>query len=706
MKKQYRTVKMPPMTRTAHIVPKTLDKKKRTVEVIFTKGTRILRHGFFETFFEELGLQKENVRMGRLESGNSPVLDNHGFTDKSGVRSTIGVVENATLIEGKEGRATLRFSKRDEVTPIFQDIEDGILRNVSVGYTTFRFEKVGEDNEIPIFRAIDWEPAEISVVPAGADPDAVIRSKNGPMTECVLVEEVEDDTDPKPDEVRSKEPTEPADPKKIVELKDEPLDNPKNLRQTKVTDGGIEAMDPKELAKIKEEARKQGIADENKRQTEIRSIVKKVGFEDSVAGEYIESEKSIDEVRTLVIDKLAEKDKKPEGQTRSINIEIGKDNAREARLLGMESALLHRFRPTDLETRHQGKKMILPGYKLEDQAKPYAFRSLADLARISLEEQGIRTSMLPNHAIVDLAMNNGTRSTLSTSDFPEILANVINKTLRGGYLAAPQTWKPFTSEVFVSDFKQISRTNLGDAEKLELLQEGSEIKRGAISEDAEKYQVEEYAKIMTMSRKMIINDDLAAFTRLPERMGRRAADLESDTVWDIVKDNANLSDGNALFSSQHGNLDGSPGAPSEGGLTTLRTSMRRQTGLDGAEISLTPVWVFVPPAHETAMEKLLAATRPTQPTEVNPFGPNGRTTLIMDVEPRLETGASGSLTAWFGTADKGQIDMIELARLEGTNGPQLQSRDGFDVNGMEIKIMHDIGAKAIDFRGLFKNAGA
>ena len=328
------------------------------------------------------------------------------------------------------------------------------------------------------------------------------------------------------------------------------------------------------------------------------------------------------------------------------------------------------------------------------------------MARACLEGANIRTGMLPKHSIADMVLNNGVRGQLSTSDFPEILANVANNTLRGGYLAAPQTWRAFTNEVFVSDFKQISRTNLGDAPKLLKLGEGSEVKRGALSEAAEKYQVEEFARVVALSRKTIINDDLGAFTQIPERLGRRAADLESDTVWDIVKANAALADTFALFSAQHSNLSTSPAPPSEAGLGEGRKSMRRQLGLDGAEISIIPVWLYVPPEHETTAEKLIATTRPNNASDVNPFGPQGRTTLLLDVEPRLETGNDGSTDPWYLFADKGQVDMVEIAFLEGTNGPQIQTRDGFDINGVEIKIMHDLGAKAIDFRGVFKNAGA
>lgn len=701
-KQSLRKVELPAMNRAAKIQPDSINEENRTVEVIFTKGARVLRRGFFETFFEELGLEKDNVRMERLKSGNAPVLDNHGFTERSGIASTLGVVEKAEIRNG-EGVATLRFSQRDDVTDIFRDIKDGIIRNISIGYTVFRVEKVEEENDVPVYRAVDWEPFEISVVPAGADADAVIRSKDAPLNDCFLVGETEETRE---------------NPDKPIDNKNNELENSKQLQDNELDHRGhkmtekemqeqIEKARQEERAKALAEGQSLGAEKENERQVEIRSIVKKVGLEDSLAETYITEKKSVDEVRTLVIEALAKKDEEPDNSTRSTNtqVSVGTDHARQARVDGMTSALLHRFRPKDTETIHNGQRMKLPGYELNEAGRSYAYFSLIDMARACLEGHNIRTGMMPKHELADMVLGNK-RGLHSISDFPEILANVANKTLRGGYQAAPQTWRPFTREVFVSDFKEISRTNLGDAPKLEKLEEGSEVKRGTISEAAEKYRVEEFAKIVAISRKVIINDDLAAFTQVPERMGRRAADLESDTVWGIIKDNALLATGNALFSAAHNNLSLTPAAPGEAGLSEGRKSMRRQLGLDGAEISLTPVWMYVPPEHETAAEKLIASIVPDSSTNVSPFSSAGRTPLRLDVEPRLETGPNGSTDAWYLMADLGQVDMLEIAFLEGTDGPQLQTRDGFDVHGMEIKIMHDLGAKAIDFRGLFKNAGA
>lgn len=695
MKKQIRKIKAPMLTNNWRVIPDSINEDRRTVEVVFTKGARVRRTSFFDgPFFEELGLERENVRMGRLQN-KAPFLDSHGFGEKRGVRNVLGVVESAELVEGQEGRAVIRFSKRKDVDDIFQDVRDGILSHVSVGYNTFRMEKVGEEDNIEIFRATDWEPVEISLVAVGADDEAMVRSSEEFSTECEVIREVEE-TD-----------------KRELDKK-ENLDNNKNTPDTQEIDNseevrgdkpsGDQKMDNVEIEKQRQEAeakaREEATQAEKLRCKEIRSIVSKVGLGAELADKYIDEDKTLDEVRSLVIDSLAEADKKPENETRSANeVNVGEDLSRKGRIEGMTSALLHRYRPTTQTVEGTSMK----GYDLAESGRSYAYSSLLDLARISLEANGTRTAGMPKHRIADLALRGGLHS---TSDFPEILANVVNKTLRDGYMAAPATWRPFTNEVFVNDFKEISRTNLGNGEKLEKLAEGGQVRRGTMSEEAEKYFVEEYAKIIGITRKVIINDDLSAFTRVSEKMGRRAADLESDLIWDIFKLNANMSDGFALFASQHGNLSTAPAAPSEAGLNEGRAAMRRQKDLDGQEISIVPSWLYVPPAHETVAEKLVATITPDSSANVSPFSRSGRTPLQLAVEPRLENGTGGSLTSWFLTADLGQVDMIELARLSGSTGPQIMSNEGFDVHGVEIKVMHDVGAKAIDFRGLFKNAGA
>jgi hypothetical protein len=109
---------------------------------------------------------------------------------------------------------------------------------------------------------------------------------------------------------------------------------------------------------------------------------------------------------------------------------------------------------------------------------------------------------------------------------------------------------------------------------------------------------------------------------------------------------------------------------------------------------------MVPPdLEETALKVTNATLVAGKAGDVNVVGP----TLVPVVEPRLH---DGSATAWFGAAEPSTIDTIEFAYLQGHEGVFTETRNGFEVDGVQVKCRHVFGAKAIDFRGLFKNAGA
>lgn len=159
----------------ASFVPATIDKEKRTVELVWTTGHKGLRRSYWDgDYFEELEVSESAVRMDRLNAG-APLLAVHNSWS---LGSVMGVVERAWIKDG-EGRAIVRFSERDDVEPFFRDVESGIIRNISVGYNVYRYEIIEEaDQKIPTYRATDWEPAELSLVPIGFDPKAQVRAQD------------------------------------------------------------------------------------------------------------------------------------------------------------------------------------------------------------------------------------------------------------------------------------------------------------------------------------------------------------------------------------------------------------------------------------------------------------------------------------------------------------------------------------------------
>jgi hypothetical protein len=306
------------------------------------------------------------------------------------------------------------------------------------------------------------------------------------------------------------------------------------------------------------------------------------------------------------------------------------------------------------------------------------------------------------------ALGLDTRGALHTaSDFANLLADVANKTLRRAYEEAPQTFAPISRQSSIPDFKLAKRLQIGDAPGLLAIDDQGEFTRGTIGEGKEQYQLATYGRVFGISRKALINDDTNAFSRVPELFGRAARNLESNLVWLQILSNPTMGDGVALFNSAHANLSGTSDAISVASIGAGRQAMRKQVGLDATTlINVAPAFLIVPPAKETLADQFVSTNLlASQSSSVNPFA--GRLQVIS--EPRLEVGIgsqAGSNVSWYLAANPSQIDVLEYAYLEGENGPVVESRIGFDVDGLEIKCRHDFAAKAIDWRGLYKNPGA
>jgi hypothetical protein len=185
------TRELPPLFLRAAFAPSTVNVDKRTVDVVWSTGERVLR-GFYDKYYEELSLETRHVRLGRFNNG-APFCDGHplkyGDARASSVRGVI--VAGTAKTNGKQGTATVRFAKADvdpEADLLFRKVEDGIVLNVSVGYRIYKLEKAEESvDKVPVYRAIDWEPIELSAVSAGDDDGAGFRGVDRSPNPCEFV---------------------------------------------------------------------------------------------------------------------------------------------------------------------------------------------------------------------------------------------------------------------------------------------------------------------------------------------------------------------------------------------------------------------------------------------------------------------------------------------------------------------------------------
>jgi hypothetical protein len=680
------TIDLPPLQRAAAILPASLDEKDRSIEVVWSTGARVRRQPFFgEPFDEELSMDPDEVHLDRLNAG-APLLKVH---DRFALEAVIGsVVPGTARIENGRGLARVRFSEREDVTPVWNDICSGHIRAVSVGYQVQRYEITRPNNGPELWRAVDWTPFEISAVPVGADPAAGFRSVDYLMP-CVL--DRDDATTPRRTIMENAQ-TKPAAPDPtaagdlalpgILDHKEEGLEqrSQAEARPSKPAQVATEPAVPMSAAPTADAliARAQEI--ERDRVSTIYDLATRLGLERSFSDDLVKRNVGIEEARRLILNKVAE----AADHARvfpHVSVPLGGRDERVTRRDAVANALLHRYSPT-----------LFP---LSEPAREYRGMTLLELAREFLANAGVNVRGFSRDEIA-------TRALHSTSDFPEILSAVTNKALRQAYDAYPRTFVAFCRQVLATDFKAMNRVQIGEAPQLLKVNESGEFKRGTIAESKESYRIETYGRVVGITRQVLINDDLDAFTRIPAMYGTAIATLESDVVWAIVTANAAMADGVALFHATHKNLAGTGAALSVTTVGDGRAAMAKQTGLDKKTVlNIRPSFLIVPAALELAAEQLIAQN--LVPAKTGDVVPQSIRTLTPISEPRLD---SASATAWYLAANPAQIDTIEYAYLEGQQGAYIETRNGFDVDGVEIKCRLDFGAKAIDWRGLYKNAGA
>jgi HK97 family phage major capsid protein/HK97 family phage prohead protease len=152
-----KTIKSGPLYRTLTFDRAAVDEKARTVEVSLTSETPVERWFGMEI----LDHNKGAVDLSRAEGG--PVLVNHNVNDQ------VGVMEDVRLDSDKKVRATFRFGQSARAKEIWQDVQDGIRKAISVGYRVTDMILEASDKAGETYRATKWQIFEGSLVGIPAD---------------------------------------------------------------------------------------------------------------------------------------------------------------------------------------------------------------------------------------------------------------------------------------------------------------------------------------------------------------------------------------------------------------------------------------------------------------------------------------------------------------------------------------------------------
>ena len=588
---------------------------KRTFSAVLSTDTPVARRDYDGEFFEVLSHAKDAIDLSRAPL---PLLESHDQRTLP-----IGIVDNVRIVDGKL-RGDVRFGQSQRAQEIAADVEAGIIRNLSVGYSIEKtVEKV--DGKKRTVTATRWSPHEASAVAIPADTGAGFG--------------------------------------RSMRMGDEDDTNTTNTEQPQ-----NETRDATAL--------------ERTRAAEITRLVQRAKLGDNWASRMIETGVSIEQARSAVFAELVRRDDEfqvsPGGDT-SMHRESGSNfNARNA-----DSGAEFRAAAVDAILVRSGVRIVKPHPATADVSG-----SILDIARTCISRSG-KTFRGSNEELV--------RRSMSTSDFPLILADAMHKAVRNGYETEPASHRAWVRTQPVADFRDQNRPILGSAPALAAVVEGGEYTTGSLNEDSASYRVSKFGKIVTLTWETLINDNLGAFLRVQPSMGQSARRLEADTIYALLQANPTMQDTIALFHATHGNL-GTSGAFDATLLGAARTMLRKQTALGGGFLSLVPRFLIIPAERETAAEMIVAAATRSVATTVD-SAPQWIANLEIVVEPRLAN------TAVYLATDSAQIDTCELGLLEENVGGPVITEDRSEEFRRDVfswKVRHVIGAKFLDWRGIVK----
>jgi len=668
--------KIPTQRTRAAFKPDTFNEENRTIDVVFATESAVRMWDWEqgELVDEILVCSPEAGNLIRLNNG-APLLDNHrtyGRTDEC----VVGVVESARF-ENNQGVATVRFSKSEDDTRLMEKVKDGIVTGVSVGYNVSEYTIERREGVRDIYRATKWEATEISLTPVQADAGARVRSDEQ-TNEVEIIEQTAD-------VYNSNENTPPSTEENTAQDPPEEIEEIINLNNEEMTEEEKKALEQKQ--------RSEAALEERQRSSGIRKLVRALsGLDDSFADTLIDEGVTLEVAQTRA---LAEWEAKNPLTPRN-NAQQQQTNAEQTRS-AMSNALVLRINPQAAE---------IMGEENVRAASDFRGMNLLRLAEESLIRSGINTNGLTPREIAKGALGGSVRGLHHTTDFPLLLGDTINRTLLAQYMLQTRTFLAWCRRATMADFRAVTRVRLSEIlGNLEEVKEGAEYKYGTMTESGETYKLAKYGKIIGVTWESIVNDDLSAFSRIPQSFAAQASTKQSDIVYSILTGNPVMSDGKGLFHADHGNYKGTAGNLTTGGTALSETSLAEaevaflnQKDASGQFINSSPRYLIVGPKNKIIAQKLTSTN--FTPAKQGDIALPQFTGLTPIVDPRLTN------YEWFLAADPNMIDTVEYAFLDGEQELFTDQREGFNIDGVEVKARMVFAAKAIDWRGLYRNNGA
>lgn len=350
-----------------------------------------------------------------------------------------------------------------------------------------------------------------------------------------------------------------------------------------------------------------------------------------------------------------------------------------------------------------------------DASNPFRGFSLYDLAEDSVKRTGANIRGMNRSQVVAAAFMrpiNAAAFGHTTSDFPNLLENVMHKLLLVAYHGAQTTWQRIARIGDLTDFRAHPRYRFGTFSDIKTVNQGGNYEQGTIS-DAEKDSITAVRKgrILVISREMVVNDDLQALSDAARGLGRAAnRTIDKDLYALLALNSGNgptLGDSVAMFNGTttgHKNIAVTAAAPTMTSVDAARVQMAKQLDPSGNDyVDIRPSIVWTPLALGSTFRTLNEAQY--DPADNKFQKPNVCRGLFRDVvdSPRLD---ALSAQVWYVLADPNDEPVFEVGFIGGVREPRVEQEQQFSSDSLQWKVVHEYGVAGIGYRGILKNAGA
>ena len=404
---------------------------------------------------------------------------------------------------------------------------------------------------------------------------------------------------------------------------------------------------------------------ELKRQAEVSEMAKMYGASDAVRDSAL-ADKTVDG-HVFARSILDAKAKETEG------IRVGTTPNREAMLTQLGDAVASRM-----------------GVDVDLKGNSFASARFSDIAR----------AVTGNSANFEMSNADVASRAMVTTDFPLLLLQAGNRKIMEDFEAEQHTYKMWVQEEDVQDFRtntDITTQTAGGV--LDKVLENGELKEVSFGEGAETWNIDTFGNKFTITRKMIVNDDLNAFTNMLSGVTERAGNLANTMVYDLLRGTGSqsgylMADGLPIFHASHGNLDAtvfdSAGVALEAGILAMKSQLMAN-GTTRANI--TPRYLFIPAELEVTARVLLGS--------MASVADNKNNAVINPMQGVVNVIVDGNLTGteWYLATDR---RTIKAGYLAGTGRRPLLQVDSNALSNTSFEGIFDFGVMAQDYRGLYK----